>query len=372
LGSPLDVALKSLSSAVIRNLPFATQQVAEPIIEKPGFDFELVADNVTSFIETAVNQARERGESDAFLEDMLQQARDGVEQGFGEARDELEELGMMNEEIDQGIDKSFDLIQERLNNFEKQLFDPGEEYTSANQVEVSTYSSRSVSGVDPADLRGATLVGQSASFQVENSAALELVTRDGDKVSISFAALQAGGISQAYASSGEAEAFRADYSSEQGLNFSYSVEGDLSEDELNAIADFVNQVAGIADAFFGGNLDEAVNRANELGFDDSQIASFALDLQQTQTVSVTSVYQRVAGQPQQASPLAGLMEPLNAYIEQLRNTMEQAETLFDSIQPINDLVKQMIPLMEREEAETDPMQRFQDFNQRLLDALPPN
>ncbi|GAA5218463.1 DUF5610 domain-containing protein [Corallincola platygyrae] len=379
LRSPFQVAMRSLSDAVFRNLPMANSTSAsEPadVEDTGGFDFELVANNVTSYIEKAVMQAKERGESDEYLQDMMQQAYAGVEQGFGEAKDELEEMGMMSEELNNGIDKSYDMIQNRLGEFEQELF--GVPAEAGPQVEV-TRSSSTQSYSSGGDFSGAQLVGQSASYRIENSASLELMTQEGDKISISFDALQASSLGMGYASNDNGEALISSYSNEQSFGFSFSVEGDLSEDELAAITDFINQVAGVADAFFAGDFDAAFDKANELGFDDSQIASFSMNLEQTQTVAVAKVYQQVQDQPasdrgptRSGESLYDVMEPLSEYIKQFKELIEQSESLFneredDATDSIDQIAEKILPFLRPEDEQA--AERFQSFNQRLLDAI---
>ncbi|TCI05073.1 hypothetical protein EZV61_03690 [Corallincola luteus] len=381
LRSPFQVAMRSLADSVYKNLPFSPQQTASseaPVEENTGgFDYELVATNVTSYIEKAVNQARERGESDEYLEDMMAQARIGVDQGFGEARDELEDMGMMSEELGNGIDKSYDLIQQRLGEFEKELFAGDEVALSSPQVEV-TRSSSTESYSSGGDFSGAQLVGQAASYRVENSASLELFTKEGDKIAISFNALQASSMGMGYASNDNGEALISSYSNESSFGFSFSVEGDLSEEEMAAITDFINQVAGVADSFFAGDFDAAFDKANELGFDDSQIASFSMSLEQTQTIAAAKVYQQVQDQPATTQPGAGasslydIMEPLSEYIKQFKELIEQSESIFaesteKSTAAIDQVAEKILPFLQPEQQ--DAANRFQEFNQRLLQAL---
>ena len=86
-------------------------------------------------------------------------------------------------------------------------------------------------------------------------------------------------------------------STEQSTQWSFSVAGNLNDQERGAIADFINQLGGLADEFYQGDLTQAVNQAQKLGFDHQQISEFSLSLQQVDIKRVENAY----GGPQSGS-----------------------------------------------------------------------
>ncbi len=58
-------------------------------------------------------------EEDAVLAHFMEVIRSGIEQGFGEAREILDGLGVLEGDIEADIDRTYELVQEGLNNFEE-------------------------------------------------------------------------------------------------------------------------------------------------------------------------------------------------------------------------------------------------------------
>lgn len=112
---------------------------------------------------------------------------------------------------------------------------------------------------------------------------LEIHTREGDTITLSFASksgvsvqnLQAGG-GAAQLSTDAIQAF-----GQNGLTI--SVQGDLNDAELQAVQDLMGRVNQLADAFFGGDVDAALSQAGGLGFDNSQLTDYSLHLALQQT-----------------------------------------------------------------------------------------
>lgn len=67
---------------------YKAPKVQEPqeITPETLFDFQSVADNVLQFVTGRIGAARADGKSDDDLTKMMEQARKGVDKGFGDAR----------------------------------------------------------------------------------------------------------------------------------------------------------------------------------------------------------------------------------------------------------------------------------------------
>ncbi len=92
----------------------------EAITPETLFDYETVADNVLQFVTGRLGAARADGKSDEDLAKMMEQARKGVDMGFGDARKQLGDWAD-NEDIKSGMDQSYKLIQKGLDEFEKEF-----------------------------------------------------------------------------------------------------------------------------------------------------------------------------------------------------------------------------------------------------------
>jgi len=74
---------------------------------------------------------------------------------------------------------------------------------------------------------------------------------------------------------------------------SFTVEGDLSEDERAAIQDLVARVDQLAITFFDGDVQAALDHTQEFGLPDDEIAAFSVELGYSLTASVITAYREV-------------------------------------------------------------------------------
>ena len=350
-----------------------------------GFDYKAVAKNVLGFVTGRIRQAQAEGGDDEKLKNMLEQAKKGIEQGFGEARQELSGMGMLSEDLGKGIDKSYAAIQEGLGKFEQELFG-----SAADATQVS-----------------ASVAVAQASAATRNQGSLELTTKEGDRVVLQFDDAQQWRMQQgtaqlnrkamgAYAEVGSgaqtAGANRSDnlmVSSSEFLyshtaSFSFSVQGDLNPDELKAIGSLVQQMGSLSDRFFSGDLQGAFDMAQQFQLEDTQLASMSLDLKQQQTMAwsgvLTQTTQTEAPAPVEddALPVAdkapaaaeAALAPLADYLQQLQEMMTQANSFFEPEQQ-SALSRWVVA---NQVGSPDPsleavFNRFNNFNQRMFGVL---
>ncbi len=132
----------------------------------------------------------------------------------------------------------------------------------------------------------------SSAFEQSRESTIEIVTQDGDKVKVSYSAFIQASANQNYARNQQGEFFSSAFFNVSSTAFQFSVQGNLDEGEQQAIGELLTDVGSLADQFFSGNVQAAFNSALNLGFDSSELKSFALDFQQSTYVEVVKTYQR--------------------------------------------------------------------------------
>lgn len=279
------------------------------------FDFELVAKNVMTFVNSSLSAAKSRGASASELEEMLGQARLGANNGIDEAIEELNTLNVLDEELAEGIEKARDLINVGLDESQ-------DHFLNANEINSSPLTSHAI------EYKNDRYASQS------NSSDLSITTADGDIVSISFSALQENQSSERFNySSGQGSSevnYQSNHSSHTAMNFSFSVQGDLDKDELQAIQSLIKDISKIEKDFFAGDIDKAFNKAIELGYDQEQLSSFSLDLRQTQTNYVSKAYSEVANYDNKANEeLNSLVRPVLDFIGEFKELRDNANEMLD-------------------------------------------
>lgn len=376
--SKSEIGIKILSASLNQTVSIGQSKLNfdAPVKKKDSlFDFEEVAKNVLNFVGGAIKAAKQGGADDATLTDMFEQASSGVLKGVELARKDL--AGFMNPEIEEGINNSLDLIQRGIDDLKSEIFGTGESVES---------------------------VGLSASYTRESSGHIEIFTKDGDRVTIGFNETQQIALNQQLLSSSESnnanrpndaekesndegdnekgeanktEAFHESLSFFERRGLSFSLEGELDEDEMKAIADLVGDVKGLSDSFFNNDIEGAFNKALELGFDEGELSGYALQLSKVEQVQVIQTYGTVShfdetqDSHEQVDPVKQI-RPVADYLKEMMAVLEESKALLlDDSQ-----YEKLLPGLMNEvlDLSTDDLlkavNQFNTFNNRLVRNLP--
>lgn len=172
-------------------------------------------------------------------------------------------------------------------------------------------------------------------FQEGRDFSLKLRTTDGDAVTIRMNAERSGVAQFAYGNDRNANTALSVQGS-QSSHLQFSVEGELDEEELRALTDLLQQVGGIAEQFFDGDLSRAFELATELSVDRNEIASFDLAL----TMNRTEVAQTIAGGDHHAESGKTPVDrhSFNGFVDSLMRAGDSAERLGQPRSLVADLL----------------------------------
>ncbi|BDX07936.1 DUF5610 domain-containing protein [Planctobacterium marinum] len=352
-------AARILQSSFDQNVMFSGQaELLADLKPKPKnqpFDFEEVAENVLTFIGGALKLAKQNGADDEKLTEMFEQARKGVEKGISLARKDL--AAFMNEELDEGITNSLKAITKGLDELKEEYF-----------------------GKPESEAVGASL---GVAGTQEESSELKLRTAEGDEVTISFESIQRFRAQQeVYASQQTSEGgtvevaagYRESYEFFQSERFSFSVKGDLSAQELEDIAKFVEQTSGVVDEFFNGDIEKAYQQASDIGLEDSQITAFALELSKSEQLETVQRYEQVSNYNESEAEKTERppIKTISEYLDNLLDSIGKNDQIFGQRNTFDELVNGLISEVENIKTPEllEAFNRFQEFNQRLLSSLP--
>jgi len=310
---------------------------------KSLFDVEAVVDTVMQHISKRMDEAKAGGASDDELQSMMDAAREGVEKGFSQAREQIETAGKMDDPLAEKIGEAEEGIYKGIDDLQERTFNPdsGEKYSKA-EGRSEVYA----------------MQFEQMYERQKNDFSFELTTQEGDKVTIN-----AMSESMAYAESFREQSENGSvayegYASSQSSGYSFSVEGDLNEDEMAAIESLMSQVNDLADEFYNGDAMSAFGMAMDLTSDPEQIAQFSLDM----SLQVESAYQGVAqaGQGYDKPSLPkGVMQPLQQFAEGVQQAAKTAE----AFQFPHELVQSMFDQMDQQEP------KLNSFLQPMLEAM---
>lgn len=289
-----------------------SQPLANELVNGERQSAQQTANNMLGFIGNDIERLRASGASSERIAERIAAAREGVARGYAEAESILESRGLLTDELKEEIAAGRAQIEDGINRLEQ---------GDSLQPEAS-----------PALLASAT------QLQVANSLSLEVMTRDGDKVSVSFA--------QSEARSGYRAGGELGFSSVSQSGWQMSVQGELDDAEQQALAGLFESAQDLSERFFSGDLGEALQQAMDLGFDGTELASMSLNLTQKTVVASTRAYSDV--QPQlPTEQLEGLKFPLASYIDAYQNAIDKASALQQPETTLQDLVNNLLPEEER-------------------------
>jgi hypothetical protein len=259
-------AADQLVAKLAENIPgMSVSEMKE--LDANDYSPEKVAMRISDFVAQGLENARARGASDERLDQMYQAAISGVEKGFKEATEILDELGMLSEETASTIEQTKDLTFEALAGLA-----PGSNETAP---------SRQVS------LSAAERFSKSESFS------LQVMTQEGDKVTIRFNSAASETASLGYYSDDEASAASFGLERTASSDYRFSVKGDLNNDELEALQNLIQDINLIAQDFYSGDIQDAFEQATELEMDKSQLMNLNVTMTQSVSYSAVSAYQEV-------------------------------------------------------------------------------
>ena len=230
-----------------------------------------VANRILNFVGLALANAGNNGADKQELQRLYQQAQDGIERGFNEARQILDGLGVLQGKIAEDIDQTYSLIQQGMTELADQLF-----ATPATPASIYTERTTKVGAIN------------------SRSISLEIETRGGDKVTLTLSDTQGAHSLQQGIADGSAVKQISEQLIYASSNISYSVAGELDQQELNDITKLVKQVDRLAEKFFDGNFQGALRRALLLGNNTNELASFAVNMEMSAFKQVSNTYQSIS------------------------------------------------------------------------------
>lgn len=206
------------------------------------------------------------------------------------------------------------------------FFNPGLAHQSDNQsrhVEGAPSSDRAVESRSNTVGSARQSYSLSERFSRDDSFSINLTTRDGDKVEITFNSETSYKSDYNLRSGHGREHQRYSIEKEQSSEFGFTVEGDLDVEEIDAIAALVQDLSSLAANFFNGDLQTAMQQAGELSFDTGQLAELDVSMEQSMEYRAIEKYREIQSMGDKINHRSErAVEP---FMEQLQNQLSRAE-----------------------------------------------
>ncbi len=305
----------------------------------------VIAKNVLSFVRNELREARNSGAGEEELQNILDQARAGIEQGFNSAREALQGRLGNESRLDSQIERAYNKIQRGLERLDNR-FAPNVETTpteeTPNQPPVVAEGEETA---PPAAPPVSTRIEFTKTIEVLRSRSFELSieTQEGDTVTFSIEQFYSKQASKEFVKDENGFSVNVDRQTARGEEISYQVSGDINEQEQAAIDALIKKVDRLADKFYSGNIAGAFRKATRVGIDAEQLASFSLNLQSSKSVEITKTYKEIQGVPaeqQLPAPVAQLGEFVGE-VNDAVSTEPVASTISDPVPVATELFKQI-------------------------------
>jgi hypothetical protein len=200
--------------------------------------------------------------------DAVSSVLETIDRALDDAAGKLAAQGFSQEQIDAGIDR----FRQKLAREIGELAGSGQT-TDATKLDKSAIAAREV---------------------VRERFSLNVLTAEGDKVSIRFKTLSVTEAAAAQVSDGTTTATAVSGSVISRGRFQVAVEGNLNEAERAAIGDLLDKVDDIAADFFSGDVQAAFSAAARVGIDSSALSAFDLKLSYSRSVAAVKTYTSTA------------------------------------------------------------------------------
>ncbi|NEV61781.1 DUF5610 domain-containing protein [Thiorhodococcus minor] len=335
-----DKALESLA----REIP-GVEAAGLKALDPAEYTPDKIAERISGFVAQGLESARAQGKSEEEIQSLYDSAVKGVEQGFKEAKQILSNLDMLN-----------GAIADQVQATEEATFD-------------------ALAGLSPTQeqqgITGARTMAVAERYAQAEDFQLELKTQEGDTVRISFGKTLEAQAGYAMTQDGQGNSAAVlDISRSEQSGYSFSVEGDLSVDEIDAIQSLVQDVSEVANDFFSGDVQEAFEQVSEISFDSSQLSAMNLHMSQSQQYSAVQRYQETQQMDSPAASKPGLRlghmmrEFGDSFARPGLQFLDQADKVASRI--MEGLVEQDTRF---KQSDSDQQGAYQDNLQRMLSAL---
>ena len=344
----LAVAYEKLQVTATTGTP-ATDAAATTAPET-DFSPQAVTDRVLGFIQQRLEQERANGASESEIQALYQQAVKGVEQGLREAKDIIQAQGLFSGEVKDNFYSTVTKLADGLEALGEDLFG----------VDLDTSASDPVAGL--------SYQATDVAFQRDRTFDLQVVTQDGDTVTLHVSSGQSGYASQynLQADGLTVDGLDAGYTSYD--NVAFSVEGELDEGELAALQDLFAQVNSVAETFYSGDVELAFDQAMGVGMDSEELAAFTVDIQQSQAVAVRDTYvaiENMAGSPRPNS-FANVLPSLGEFSKEVQAAGEDVQSLDSGRLDAPNLLRELIARLHSDaDSEQGYGQQFKQFIEAL-------
>ena len=213
-------------------------------------------------------------------------------------------------------------------------------------------------------------------YQRSGDASLFLTTQQGDTVQLKFKSQASVAFASTAFEAGDTLLSQLRLQSENSSEISLLINGDLSADELRAIASVVDQVSAIAQDFFAGNVADAFAIAERFKMDGAQLANLGVGMHLEEMLTYSQMSPSPAlGQPTSSAADSGQQGSDAERLEASASPLTPVLTGIQTSTPAQHGTNGRLPAAHRDALHTHPQAMHQaldvigGFLKGLMDTL---
>lgn len=368
LQSSLRYHLGSFSQQSASSAPSTSSAPASSGAPVPGDaqTTDKAAQNILGFITNRLQQAAANGADQSQLDKLLQQARDGVQKGYQEARDQLKSLGLLSPQLDQSISQSLTSVTKGLDKLQQQIDNPSASNPQGDASGAGTTNSTGSTGDSTGAASG---VSSSQAAAIESSSheslKLNITTKDGDKVTILLDERQYDGASLSTSQNSSGQTVLSQSAHLFSGHYQIKVQGQLDAGEQKSITDLLDKVQSLSNTFFNGNVQDAFKQSQSLGIDGSSLAKFSLSLSYSKSVRAAAYSQASSS----GSSTGASLQPVSQLASGVQGASQQATQSGVNTSDFASLFQQLLGNNYQQATALGQPVASKDFLSQFLQAL---
>ncbi|MDU0113579.1 DUF5610 domain-containing protein [Psychrosphaera aquimarina] len=346
------------------------KQMAEKALEQQEKRADVAANNILKFIELRLQQDKKDGATLEQLSSRIDAGLEGFELGYKQANEALGQLNLLNPELESEISLTQSKVLEGIEQLKQTYLGAVPEDTDVSE-DTNVTDDPNNDMPKSASVTSTQQFVQGQQSTQANEFSFDLVTADGDKVTIYTSALMARKNESGYSSSLQngqlVEMAYQSYSEIKQSEFMFSVEGDLDEDELVAINNLLNNVNDLAKDFYSGDVETAFNKALSMDYDAAEISEFSISLTQIKNFTAYKAYQ--TDTPLFNANAIDDLKPLAEFSNDISNTLATLQNLFEHPRDLLFDVTKHINALHKPQDYPNSQMDFFEFANQLMDKI---
>lgn len=175
---------------------------------------------------------------------------------------------------------------------------------------------------------------QKVEFQQSGSTSLQIQTQDGDSITLQMQSQWQVAMGYSETNTATSQSQQSILQHDQGYAIHYQVEGELDQEELDALDGVMQQLSVTAQHFFGGDLAGAVDSLEDFQIDSEVFALISMTMQRSVSYSMAEQYREIGEMSPASLPTYGTTGGLTGLASFTQNLFQMMDAVNEELERI--------------------------------------